>query len=830
MATRAATSSQPALSRAPVVLVIGPPWLRTGTGRVIEDQIAFYRARGFATAFVAVPVNAAHLPENPMWLELAQAAGELRADHASFAILHPAQRPDALWRRARQVLSPRTALDWIVEVGGCSRPAPALLDYLRGRDVALFHVNHVFTLGFANRLRRQLGATGRAPLLLETHDVQSQVLNDRAEPNPWHGRPDDLELLLRSELALAATADVLIHCSIEDRQFFIRHVPEKPHILARPAIDDVFVAAVAGKGRPDLAPIDILLVGTGYSANVEAVEWFLAEVWPLIAERGLGLKIVGRVGELMGFTRPELHRRFQGCMVGPVADLTPYYRAARSVIAPMRSGGGISIKTIEAFALGKPFVGTSKAYRGLPPEPLVRHGFRGYDDARAFADALLRVLSADDDTGARGRAVYDELFARPDMYAARDEAVRVAQNLRAPLTHPVTAPAQGVNSRVAQTKHVPDMAVLGTSNCVGSNSFVEKTAARTGARIHNLSVGACSSGCGIYQLDKVRPVRRGVAFIDFAINDNDTGSNLWSSECAPEIIAGNIRTMAARLRAMNYLPILLICASDFHVSGEPFGHALYRDVCIKERINFIDLRRMVLGAIGQGTPRDMLMRDDCHLSDGAGDAVADFIASVMRRMGASSSSSVSRSDVVVPSRVLYATDLVPPAALVARGSSLRSALHARVVRGDVVGIPVRAGERLAGVMINIGAKGGTIALRSDGMKVVKSLTAYWNPDRPDWYCAMFIDIAQPLLGGPAGVTLEIVDQDAVPTERTLHAKPVLPDRYGEIEIEGVLLTGERAVDFASAGPCYGWMPLDLGELPEAERLRCRLAAMQPDGV
>jgi hypothetical protein len=41
-------------------------------------------------------------------------------------------------------------------------------------------------------------------------------------------------------------------------------------------------------------------------------------------------------------------------------------RAARCVSATMVSGTGISIKTIEALALGKPFVGTSKAYRGMP--------------------------------------------------------------------------------------------------------------------------------------------------------------------------------------------------------------------------------------------------------------------------------------------------------------------------------------------------------------------------------------------------------------------------------------------------------------------------------
>ena len=99
----------------PVAVIIAPPWHRTGTGRVLEDQIAYYRDRGFKTAFVGLPVNSAHVAENPMWAELNDAVCELHADHASFAILHPREDPNTRRRRIRQSLFPRTALDWIVE-------------------------------------------------------------------------------------------------------------------------------------------------------------------------------------------------------------------------------------------------------------------------------------------------------------------------------------------------------------------------------------------------------------------------------------------------------------------------------------------------------------------------------------------------------------------------------------------------------------------------------------------------------------------------------------------------------------------------------------------
>jgi glycosyltransferase involved in cell wall biosynthesis len=266
-------------------------------------------------------------------------------------------------------------------------------------------------------------------VLLETHDIQSQILRDRNEPNPWTGKPDDLNSLLRSEKTLLGDADVLIHCSVDDHRFFCEQFPEKPQIVARPSIDEVFVAAVAV--AQEIAPIDILLVGTDHHANAEAVEWFLTEVWPLFAGRHYTVRIVGGVKGLVRERRPDLYKRFRDSFVGRVTDLAPYYRAARSVIAPMRSGGGISVKTIEAFALGMPFIGTAKAYRGFPSEALARHGIQSHDDPRAFADALLRALSGGDDTGKRGRAVYEELFSKERCYAARDDAMRIANEIHA---------------------------------------------------------------------------------------------------------------------------------------------------------------------------------------------------------------------------------------------------------------------------------------------------------------------------------------------------------------------------------------------------------------
>ena len=100
---------------------------------------------------------------------------------------------------------------------------------------------------------------------------------------------------------------------------------------------------------------------------------------------------------------PEIYEAFESLFVGPIADLAPIYRAARCVFAPMVSGTGISIKTIEALALGKPFVGTSMAYRGMPMDQIAKFGLQPRDTPQAFADAIVKILSNEREAASASR-------------------------------------------------------------------------------------------------------------------------------------------------------------------------------------------------------------------------------------------------------------------------------------------------------------------------------------------------------------------------------------------------------------------------------------------
>lgn len=83
------------------------------------------------------------------------------------------------------------------------------------------------------------------------------------------------------------------------------------------------------------------------------------------------------------------------------------------------------MKTIEAMALGKPFVGTSKAYRGMPMDLIEDAGLRAHDAPQEFAQAIVAVLSEPAAAAKASETAYERLFSERVSFAARDQALRL---------------------------------------------------------------------------------------------------------------------------------------------------------------------------------------------------------------------------------------------------------------------------------------------------------------------------------------------------------------------------------------------------------------------
>lgn len=75
-------------------------------------------------------------------------------------------------------------------------------------------------------------------------------------------------------------------------------------------------------------------------------------------------------------------------------DMSPYFRNADIVIAPVFNGAGMKVKVAEALSYGKPVIGTSHAFEGYEIEDSVNSFLA--NNAEEFIGAIMQYYSLDD--------------------------------------------------------------------------------------------------------------------------------------------------------------------------------------------------------------------------------------------------------------------------------------------------------------------------------------------------------------------------------------------------------------------------------------------------
>ncbi len=147
---------------------------------------------------------------------------------------------------------------------------------------------------------------------------------------------------------------------------------------------------------------EVLFLGTMSAGfNRDALEFFVREIHPHLEGERIDVRIVG--GAL-----PESIAAFGGRddvhVVGRVDDVREALERAGCIVVPLRYGGGLRIRILEALAAGTPVVATPVAVAGMDLEDGVH--LRCSDDPREIARAIRHVLDDPDEAAAmaaRGR-------------------------------------------------------------------------------------------------------------------------------------------------------------------------------------------------------------------------------------------------------------------------------------------------------------------------------------------------------------------------------------------------------------------------------------------
>lgn len=164
-----------------------------------------------------------------------------------------------------------------------------------------------------------------------------------------------------------------------------------PELASRVRVNPfgIELPALADPARED--PATVLFVGNfTHLPNRDAALWLAEEIMPAVRARQPGARL-----RIVGSAPPPEVLALAGEGVEIVADapsIEGHLAEAAVVMAPVRTGGGMRIKVLEALARGKAVVTTSRGAEGyteLDPQPPLEVG----DEAAAIATATAALLA-----------------------------------------------------------------------------------------------------------------------------------------------------------------------------------------------------------------------------------------------------------------------------------------------------------------------------------------------------------------------------------------------------------------------------------------------------
>jgi GT2 family glycosyltransferase/glycosyltransferase involved in cell wall biosynthesis len=225
----------------------------------------------------------------------------------------------------------------------------------------------------------------------------------------------------RSELAVIKAATATLVVSPVEQEVLAQDAPEASvHVLSN--IHEVAGCQAAFDERRDI----FFVGGFQHPPNIDAVLWFVKEVWPLIHKR-----LPDVLFHLIGSKATERIRSLDGDGVvfhGFVDDLDPYLDGCRLAVAPLRYGAGVKGKVNMSMSRGQPVVATPMAVEGMHAE----HGreILVAESATEFADEVVRLYGDQALWEALSGAAVENVEAHFSLQAAKRSLQALLKNLR----------------------------------------------------------------------------------------------------------------------------------------------------------------------------------------------------------------------------------------------------------------------------------------------------------------------------------------------------------------------------------------------------------------
>ena len=240
-----------------------------------------------------------------------------------------------------------------------------LSEIMRRRIIDIVHIDHLHMAAYGKFLK----AHWRVPVVLREHNVENVIWERlyQVQNNPL------AKAYAFSQYRKIKGYEKLM-CQSLDRILAITMDDQKRIMLLDPSIKVSVIPAGVDTDYfyPQAAPEEhhaITFVGSmDWRANIDGVLWFVDKVLPAIHNKYPQMKLC-----LVGSNPAKKIRMLRNSFIDVrpnVPDVREYMAKAEILIVPLRVGGGMRIKILEALAMKKAVISTSIGCEGID----VKHG------------------------------------------------------------------------------------------------------------------------------------------------------------------------------------------------------------------------------------------------------------------------------------------------------------------------------------------------------------------------------------------------------------------------------------------------------------------------
>ncbi|MGG4042172.1 glycosyltransferase family 4 protein [Bacillus smithii] len=271
------------------------------------------------------------------------------------------------------------------------RMADLILQIVKRRKIDILYIDHLHMAYYA-RMVKQKGYD--LFTILRQHNVESTIFQRAIEEEDNVIKKAYLGIqykrLYRYESQIVSLFDVVYTITDEDSE---RMKDMNRHVVAKtlPAGVDTEKYFPMESNKKDEGPVLMFLGTMSWLPNVNGITWFIESIFPKVLQKYQKTKLY-----IVGKNPPEKLYKFHSqypdniVITGYVEDERTYIANSDVFIVPLKIGGGMRIKILNALAMKKPIVTTSVGVEGIKLHPF---SLLVADEEEEFANGIIKLLA-----------------------------------------------------------------------------------------------------------------------------------------------------------------------------------------------------------------------------------------------------------------------------------------------------------------------------------------------------------------------------------------------------------------------------------------------------